>query len=144
MEETRSTEERGRSLTITRGREQVKAVENDHKEIFRRPEVFSDVRGSGLRIRSGADILFLPEGDCILGREEYGSEILGINPMVSRHHASVRTDLSGRLLIRDEGSLNGTSVDDGNGRRRLKASETAVLKSGDRFWLADQLFVVGG
>ena len=45
--------------------------------------------------------------------------------------------------VQDAGSLNGTFVDDGDGRRRLMPDETATLKQGDRIWIADQILVVG-
>lgn len=84
----------------------------------------------------------IPEYGGCLGREELGKECLQANLLVSKKHAYVEADYFGNLHVRDAGSLNGTYVDDGNGRRPLKTDETAVLKAGNRLWLADQIFVV--
>lgn len=84
----------------------------------------------------------IPEQGGFLGREEIGKDCLYTNLLVSRKHAYVRVDHFGNLQIKDENSLNGTYVDDGSGRRQLKVDETAMLKVGNKLWLADQILVV--
>ncbi len=77
-----------------------------------------------------------------LGREELGKDCLQANLLISKKHAYVRVDHFGNLQVKDANSLNGTYIDDGNGRRRLKADETAMLKAGNKLWLANQIFAV--
>lgn len=84
----------------------------------------------------------IPEYGGFLGREEMGKDYLKANLLVSKKHAYVEADYFGNLHVRDAGSLNGTYVDDGNGRRQLKTDETAVLKAGNTLWLANQIFAV--
>lgn len=52
-------------------------------------------------------------GELRLGRADTGGE-LGGDPALSRHHAVLRQDSSGRTAIEDLGSANGTYV---NGKR---------------------------
>lgn len=104
--------------------------------------IFEEAEGPSLGLYNGGDCIRIPEGGCILGREASGSEILAINPLVSRNHAYIEADRLGIVRVRDEGSLNGTYVDDGNGRRKIKAYETVELKKGDRIWLADHLLAI--
>lgn len=78
-----------------------------------------------------------------LGREGLGADIFLMNLLVSRRHAQICKERFGNVYVKDEDSLNGTFVDDGNGRRRLLPGESAELKPGDKLWLADQLLVIG-
>ena len=96
---------------------------------------------SEIALYNGGDCIEIPTGGGILGRESIGKEILGINPLVSRKHAYIKIR-NGIVQIRDEGSLNGTFVDDGSGRRRLIPHETVELKKGDRIWLANSVFAI--
>lgn len=91
---------------------------------------------------SGGFKIEIPEHGAYLGREELGKDCLWANPLVSRKHAYVRVDHFGNLQVKDENSLNGTYIDDGNGRRRLKDDETAMLKIGNKLWLANQILAV--
>lgn len=84
----------------------------------------------------------VPEHGGYLGREELGKDCLQANLLVSKKHAYVRADHFGNLQVKDADSLNGTYIDDGNGRRQLKADETAMLKAGNKLWLANQIFAV--
>src|SRR5439155_20497591 len=56
--------------------------------------------GEGGRLRVGDDLE--------LGREERGDAKLGDDPELSRHHARITREESGRLSIEDLGSANGT------------------------------------
>ena len=91
---------------------------------------------------SGGFKIEIPEHGAYLGREELGKDCLWANPLVSRKHAYVRVDHFGNLQVKDEKSLNGTYIDDGNGKRQLKDDETAMLKIGNKLWLANQFFAV--
>lgn len=94
-------------------------------------------------VRAGDErVEIAAEGEGI-GRSGTFSRLCMLNPLISRKHAWIAPDgRRGTVTISDQDSLNGTSVDDGQGRRRLGKDETAVLRPGDRFWLADQLFFV--
>lgn len=98
---------------------------------------------SNIGLFNGGDCIKLPEESCCLGREGYASDYLGINPTISRKHAFISVDRLGNVLVKDAGSLNGTYVDDGSGRRRIKPNETAELKIGDSIWLANHLLILG-
>ncbi|MBR4027690.1 MAG: FHA domain-containing protein [Lachnospiraceae bacterium] len=84
----------------------------------------------------------IPSSGGYLGREGIGKECFRMNPLISRKHAFVKVDHFGNLQVRDENSLNGTSVDDGMGRRQLNPQELAMLKVGDTIWIANQILVV--
>lgn len=91
---------------------------------------------------TGGHKIEIPGQGGYLGREGLGKESFMMNPLVSRKHAYVRADHFGSLQVRDADSLNGTYVDDGSGRRRLKPDETAVLKAGNTIWAANQILAV--
>lgn len=98
---------------------------------------------SGLALYNGGDCIEIPEEGGILGREGIGQEFMGIDPLISRKHAFVKINRNGTVLVRDEGSMNGTYVDDGSGRRKLIPHETAELGRGGKIWLADYILVIG-
>lgn len=103
-----------------------------------RPDVFSKIG-----LFNGGDCIQLSEEGCYLGREGYASHYLGINPQISRKHAYISVDRLGNILIKDAGSLNGTYVDNGSGRRRIRPGETVELKVGDSIWLANHILILG-
>lgn len=90
----------------------------------------------------GGEKIEIPEYGACLGREELGKEYFYMNQLVSRKHAYVKADNGGNIQVKDAGSLNGTYIDDGTGRRRLKVGETAVLSIGAKIWIANQMLVV--
>ncbi len=98
---------------------------------------------SGLALYNGGDCIEIPEEGGVLGREGIGQEFMGIDPLISRKHAFVKINRNGTVLVRDEGSMNGTYVDDGGGRRKLVPHETAELGRGGKIWLADYILVIG-
>lgn len=98
--------------------------------------------GSKIGLYNGGEYILVPETGIFLGREEYGNEILGMNECISRKHAFVQMNRLGKIILRDEGSLNGTFVDDGNGRRKLKPFETVELMEGNTIWLANQILAI--
>ncbi len=106
-------------------------------------ETISHTESSAIGLYNGGDVIPIPEEGCILGREGYASEYLAINPQVSRKHAFIKVDRLGNVFIRDDNSLNGTYVDDGNGRRKVKPHETVELKNGDTIWLGNHIFIIG-
>ena len=95
-----------------------------------------------LVLYTGGERIQVTEAGGYLGRQENGGEIFAMNPQISRRHAYVRADRFGNLEVRDEKSLNGTFVDDGKGRRRLKPGETVLLEKGATLWLANQILVI--
>ena len=131
---------------VTSRRRNVEAVEHVYTrhENLNYQSHFSEGRRSEKRVAlfTGGFKIEIPEHGAYLGREELGKECFWANPLVSRKHAYVRVDHFGNLQVKDENSLNGTYIDDGNGRRRLKDDETAMLKTGNKLWLANQILAV--
>lgn len=72
---------------------------------------------------------------CIIGRNREAGLCVP-HPSVSRHHC-VLLDIGGKLILRDCGSLNGTSVSQG----KLIENDTP-LRRGDIFEIVDIRFVV--
>lgn len=95
-----------------------------------------------LRLITGGTYIDIPKEGAFLGRGGLGQECFCLNPLVSRKHAFVQNDRPGNLRVQDAGSLNGTFIDDGGGRRKLLPDETAALKPGDKIWVADQILAV--
>lgn len=106
-------------------------------------ERFSYTASLAIGLYNGGDLIPIPEEGCILGREGYASEYLAINPQISRKHAFIKADRFGNVFVRDENSLNGTYIDDGNGRRKVKPHETVELKKGDTIWLGNHILIIG-
>ena len=102
----------------------------------------SRMTGKRVVLFSGGCKITIPDQGGYVGREELGKECFAVNPLISRRHAYVRVDHFGNLEVKDAGSLNGTYVDDGNGRRRLEPEETAMLKAGNTLWIANQVLAV--
>lgn len=99
-------------------------------------------RNSRTGLYNGGDCIVIPGEGCYLGREAYGQEYLCMNPLISRRHAYIKIDRFGKVQIKDENSLNGTYVDDGTGRRKLKPHEMVELKIGDTIWLANHILAI--
>lgn len=91
---------------------------------------------------TGGDSIQIPLNGAIFGREGIGNEAFSMNPLISRKHAFISVDRFGKIHVRDEGSLNGTFVDQGNGRVKIKPHETVELNVGDTIWLANQLLAI--
>ena len=91
---------------------------------------------------NGGDCIALSKEGGFLGREEQGQEFLKMYPLISRKHAYVQIDPNGTIQVRDEGSLNGTYIDNGKGRIKLKPHETVNLKIGDTIWLANYVLAI--
>lgn len=72
---------------------------------------------------------------CIIGRNRDAGLCVS-HPSVSRHHC-VLLDIGGKLMLRDCGSLNGTSV----GQGKLIAEDTPLVQ-GSGFEIVDIRFVV--
>ncbi|MEU1557963.1 FHA domain-containing protein [Streptomyces scabiei] len=85
-----------------------------------------------LTVSTGRPLVLGREADSVAARllEPYGN--------LSRRHASVRVDADGRAWIRDEGSMNGTFVEE----RRIVSGEWVPLAVGDRLRLAADLWVL--
>lgn len=99
-------------------------------------------RNARLFLYCGGVKIPVPVEGAYLGRDMLGAECMKMNRLVSRKHAYVMDNQFGSLQIRDAGSLNGTYVDDGTGRRKLESGENVELKAGSKIWLADQIFIV--
>lgn len=79
----------------------------------------------------GRDIYSLYRDETILGREN-GDIVFTDDPFLSRRHASISIDRgTGRVVLQDLGSSNGTSL-------RLRGER--VLRSGDQFRVGRHLF----
>lgn len=91
---------------------------------------------------NGGDCIIVSNEGGYLGREEQGQEFLKLNPLISRKHVYVKINHFGKIQVKDEGSLNGTYIDDGDGRRKLKPYETVELKIGDTIWLANHILAI--
>lgn len=91
---------------------------------------------------NGGDCIIISNEGGYLGREGQGQEFLKLNPLISRKHAYVKINHFGKIQVKDEGSLNGTYIDDGDGRRKLKPYETVELKIGDTIWLANHILAI--
>lgn len=91
---------------------------------------------------NGGDCIVLSNEGGYLGREEEGQEFLKMDPLISRRHAYVKINHFRKIQVKDEGSLNGTYIDDGGGRRKLKPYETVELKIGDTIWLANYILAI--
>ncbi|MFM9588836.1 FHA domain-containing protein [Streptomyces scabiei] len=76
----------------------------------------------------------------MLGREadEVASRLLEPYGNLSRRHASVRVDADGRAWIRDEGSMNGTYVEE----RRIVSGQWVSLRVGDRIRFAADVWAL--
>ncbi|CBG70804.1 conserved hypothetical protein [Streptomyces scabiei 87.22] len=85
-----------------------------------------------LTVPAGRPLVLGREADAVTARllEPYGN--------LSRRHASVRVDADGCAWIRDEGSMNGTFVEE----RRIVSGEWVPLVVGDRLRLAADLWVL--
>jgi pSer/pThr/pTyr-binding forkhead associated (FHA) protein len=85
-----------------------------------------------LTVSAGQPLVLGRETDTVTARllEPYGN--------LSRRHASVRVDADGRAWIRDEGSMNGTYVEE----RRIVSGEWVPLAVGYRLRLAADLWVL--
>jgi hypothetical protein len=86
------------------------------------------------------ELRLLPEQDpVVLGREGGGPadvelQLPGTDARsgVSKRHCAFQRHRNGSWIVRDQGSTNGTRVNDG---RRLRSGETWVLSDGDRISL---------
>ncbi len=107
-----------------------------------RTEIAGNITQKSIVLYSDGKKINVPLRKEYLGRDEAGADIFFLNPLISRRHAQIYADRFGNVYLKDEDSLNGTFADDGGGRRRLLKGETAVLKSGDKLWLADQLLAI--
>ncbi|WP_327146868.1 FHA domain-containing protein [Nocardia sp. NBC_01327] len=96
---------------------------------FDRPSAAGD-QGGEVEIRFGNASVRIPRGGEVrLGRADSPlSEHFSSYPTVSRGHATLGVDESGRVWVRDEGSSNGTFI---NGRR-LGHGEESTLHQSDR------------
>lgn len=73
----------------------------------------------------------------IIGRDPEQSNLIipPPNQIISKQHCSIKFDNeSGKILIEDLGSKNGTFL---SGGQRLAAGRSYVLENGDRFYLVD-------
>lgn len=73
-------------------------------------------------------------GELKIGRSRRSDIVVG-DPLASRHHATVWVE-NGKLLIRDEGAVNGTQV---NG---VAIHETVWLSDQDAIQIGDQIIIV--
>ncbi|WP_280507946.1 alpha/beta fold hydrolase [Nocardia flavorosea] len=89
----------------------------------------------------GSDVPIQPGRDLVIGRENSPlADRLTQYPDISRRHATIGLDESGRVWIRDEGSTNGTFVDEKPIPRgeNLIVGEHAVIRLGRNYRLVLQ------
>ena len=87
--------------------------------------------------RSVAEPCSDPETTIVVGRSS-DSGICLDGDSISRHHASLRSDVSGRWFVRDLGSQGGTTLN----WIRLDESEEARVRTGDQLRFGDTNVVV--
>ena len=139
---------RGRSLVVN-DIHSINTERGRKSSIFNEQDTITDVQIND-NSDSSTKIGLFNGGDCIaisteggyLGRDEQGQEFLKMNPLISRKHAYVKINPNGTIQVRDEGSLNGTYIDNGKGRIKLKPHETVDLKIGDTIWLANHILAI--
>jgi predicted component of type VI protein secretion system len=74
---------------------------------------------------------------CVLGRDPSVANLVfpGDAQHVSKRHCQVSCDASGRVLLEDSWSSNGTFTASG---QRLASGQARELKPGDRFYVGSQ------
>lgn len=97
---------------------------------------------SELSMVCGDERLNLPIGNSMIGRNSFGSEKLRANRLISRKHAIIEVGMNS-ITIADAKSLNGTYIDNGDGRKRVGKDKVQVYV-GSKIWLANQLFEIIG
>jgi pSer/pThr/pTyr-binding forkhead associated (FHA) protein len=90
------------------------------------------------RMRQGhrREILEFRCDDLGVGRK--GCDLTLPGPSVSRRHCAFLVDDDGRLVVEDQGSTNGTFVND----RRLPTEQPTVIRVGDRVRIGDWQLVL--
>ena len=141
---------RGRSLVVNDTHSVYNPDRGRKASIINEQDANSSVRMHNSNSENITKVGLFNGGDCIvlsneggyLGREEEGQEFLKMDPLISRRHAYVKINHFGKIQVKDEGSLNGTYIDVGGGRRKLKPYETVELKIGDTIWLANYILAI--
>lgn len=132
-------------FSIRRGRNVELFPNLNEIENVKKKSLTIDIQNSGKEVvlYSGGACYVVPRAGVIIGRSEEASNLFAINSLVSRKHAFIKPVGGGRVLVRDQDSLNGTYIDSDDGRRRITNDETVELKIGDKIWVANQLVVIG-
>lgn len=96
----------------------------------------------GLRLtydKTGQTIELRQFQKLILGRENFGKEVLSQVPQISRRHCSIER-VNDQFVVTDEGSKNGTFV--GVNRIDCKQHPGQVIHDNDLLFLGQELFLV--
>ncbi len=120
------------SLNQNFSREKIQECDEQNNDAPTQIVLFSD----GKRIS-------VPNEGGYLGRTNLGSEAFQFNRLVSRKHAFVRPCVEGGINVKDADSLNGTYIEDEDGRIRLMPGEMVRLQCGNKIWLGNHLVVIG-
>jgi hypothetical protein len=87
--------------------------------------------------KNSAEILLKTEPKIILGRQNFGSEVLSKIKQVSRAHCSIEF-INNQFIVKDLGSTNGTFK--GLGEDKTSCAEAQVLKNNDFLVLGQEVF----
>lgn len=142
------TPKRGRSVSVNEPTNPVSSSEKLHHGRQARTSStsnpYADERTTSICLYSSGERIPIPHDGAILGRNGLGQEIFALNPLISRKHAFISINRFNEVQFRDEGSLNGSFADLGEGRIRLEPHTTITLSINTKIWLADQLLIIKG
>jgi hypothetical protein len=117
------------------GLEIIEFTEEDNSKI-------EDLDIIGLKLiyqKTSEEIIIKSDSKIILGRENYGSEVLGKIAQISRSHCSLEFN-DNKFWVKDLGSTNGTFI--GLGADRTSCEVEQVLKDKDFLVLGKEVFFV--
>ncbi len=108
-------------------------------------EIAEDKKLIGLRLiyQQNSESVLINNCNCILGRENIGSQLLSNiringNQVISRKHCSINL-IDGKYYIKDEGSLNGTFY----GVSKIDCSkENHIIENNSLIFLGKEAFLV--
>ena len=89
--------------------------------------------------KTSEEISINTDSKIILGRENYGTEILSKIKQVSRNHCSIEF-IDNSFIVKDLGSTNGTFI--GLGEDKISCTEPQALKEKDFLVLGQEVFLV--
>ena len=110
--------------------------------IIAEKKAFSEESITGLKLiyqKTSEQIIIKNGPKIILGRENYGSHVLGKIDQVSRTHCSIEF-INNEYFVKDLGSTNGTFI--GLGTDKVKCDEPQALKEKDFLVLGREVFLV--
>jgi len=109
---------------------------------YKEQEVEENEKLIGLKLiyqKTSGEIIIKTDSKIILGRKNFGSEILGNIDQISRSHCSIEFK-DNRFVITDLGSTNGTFI--GLGTDRVSCITPQVLNEKDFLALGREVFLI--